>query len=606
MDQAPPRLLVVDAAQRHEALVAQLREMNYVVYTTAVPHEAYTQALTHTVDVILIDSKTAVEQAELLRPLFREKQQPQIPVLLLGTGDDVDFIAHCLSSRSCDYLLLPTAPALIKTRIRASLEKKQFREQAEWYLQEFNEMEKLADDLRLKILPLGIALSTEKNFDRLLAQIVEEAMAICNADAGTLYLRTESDRLRFEIVRTRSLSLAYGGADQPDVPYASLPLFHEDGAPNRQNVATYVAHEGDSVNIGDVYHEQGFDFSGTKAFDRRNNYRTVSCLTVPLQNHEMIGVLQLINAQNEKREVIPFEAYHQLVAEAMASLATVVLHNHILAQRHEELLGFRRELEIARRLQEDFLPGQLPQPDGWELVAQLQAAQSVSGDFYDAFMLKEGRLALMIGDVCDKGVGAALFMALLRSLLRAFLRQYYHIRSFGHVGSPVAFSGPILPPIPEMALRETISLTNEYLDRNHRRNTMFATLFLGILDIPLGRLTYLNAGHNPPLVLSPDGIKMRLKPTGPAVGLQRNAAYQTAQIKVAPNDILFAYSDGVTEARNPNNEQFTQQRLLRLVAGGGETAAALMKRVETAVYQHIDGVGQFDDITMLGLRRLPE
>lgn len=597
------RLLVVDAERRHEDFVAQLRGLDYAVHTTAVPHEAYTQALTYAADVILIDSKMALQQIDLLLPLFSHGQQPRIPILLLGTVDDLEAISRCLSYDSCDYLLLPTAPALIKTRIQTSLEKKQFREQAAWYLQEFNEMEKLADDLRLKILPLGISLSVEKDFDRLLAHIVEEAMDICNADAGTLYLRTEDDHLRFEIVRTCSLSLAYGGPGHPAVPYPSLPLFHEDGAPNRQNVAAYVAHERYSVNVADVYHEQGFDFSGTKAFDRRNDYHTVSCLTVPLKNHRVIGVLQLINAQNEKHQVIPFEAYHQLVAEALASMATVILHNHILTQRHEELLGFRRELEIARQLQNDFLPKQLPQPAGWELAAQLQAAQAVSGDFYDAFMLDKDRMAIMIADVCDKGVGAALFMALLRSLLRAFLRQYYYLRSWSGAGASATY-GPTLPPIPEVALQETITLTNEYLDQNHRHNNMFATLFLGVLNTKSGDFTYLNAGHNPPLLLSPDGIKAQLKPTGPAVGLRKNAAYRTAQMEVKRGNMLFAYSDGVTEARSPDNEQFTQQRLMNVVAAYEGTAGDLVAQVKTAVYQHIGGVGQFDDITLLALRHL--
>src|SRR5882724_575073 len=253
---------------------------------------------------------------------------------------------------------------------------------------------KLAYDLTHVILPIGIALSGEKNFDRLLERILTQAQSVCNAEGGTLYLR-EGDCLRFTIMRNDSLHLATGGTTGREVPYSLLSLYDETtGTSNYHNVASYVALRGHSINIPDIYNAKYFDFSGTRAFDQKNRYRSISTFTTPLKNHdgEVIGVLQLLNAKDPQTgQVIPFNAYMQQLVEALASQAAVVLNNRILLERQKELLRYEHELQIGQQIQASFLPNQLPQPFGWEITAAFHPAREVAGDFYDAFYLEDSR-----------------------------------------------------------------------------------------------------------------------------------------------------------------------------------------------------------------------
>ena len=200
-----------------------------------------------------------------------------------------------------------------------------------------------ADDMlaRLEYLnEVGAALSREKDIDRLLESILVAAKNIAHADGGTLY-RVDDDRrsLRFEILRTDTLSIAMGGSTGRKVPFAPIALFDEDGTPNVHNVAACAVNQDRTVNVEDAYAEAGFDFSGTRRFDTQTGYRSRSFLTVPMKNHEdeIIGVLQLINAQDAAGEVRAFTGTDQRLAESLASQAAVVLTNRLLISHLENL-----------------------------------------------------------------------------------------------------------------------------------------------------------------------------------------------------------------------------------------------------------------------------
>src|SRR5512138_2594194 len=155
---------------------------------------------------------------------------------------------------------------------------------------------------------IGASLSAERDINRLLEAILTAAKTITRADGGTLYRLTEEKTLRFEIVRTSSLRYYLGGTTGNPIPFYPIQLY-KDGKPNNSMVAAYAALTGKTVNIADAYTAEGFDFSGTRAFDSKTGYRSRSFLTVPMKNHEgeAIGVLQLLNAQNPiTGEVIPF------------------------------------------------------------------------------------------------------------------------------------------------------------------------------------------------------------------------------------------------------------------------------------------------------------
>jgi HD-GYP domain-containing protein (c-di-GMP phosphodiesterase class II) len=196
-------------------------------------------------------------------------------------------------------------------------------------------------DLEL-LYKVGIALSSERNKDRLLEMILLEAKSLCNADGGTLYLQTDDDHLKFAIMRTDSLGIALGGTTGTRITFPPIPMTDPaTSMPNHKNVATAAALLRRSVNIPDAYHAAGFDFSGTKAFDAKNAYRSQSFLAIPLVNGEdrVIGVLQLLNARDrDTGAVIPFAEDHQRIVEALASQAGIALDNQLLLEGQRELL----------------------------------------------------------------------------------------------------------------------------------------------------------------------------------------------------------------------------------------------------------------------------
>ncbi len=187
---------------------------------------------------------------------------------------------------------------------------------------------------------IGIALSAERDPVKLLEQILLGAKDITNADGGTIYSLGEDDQLRFEILRSDSLDLWIGGTSGKQITFTSIPLHLPDGTPNRSSVVACAVLDGTTVNIPDAYHAQGFDFSGTRAFDQRTGYRSTSFLTVPLRNHEteVIGVLQLLNARDELGQVVPFSETDQRLAESLASQAATALTKHQLIAGMQDLL----------------------------------------------------------------------------------------------------------------------------------------------------------------------------------------------------------------------------------------------------------------------------
>ena len=213
------------------------------------------------------------------------------------------------------------------------------------------------DDLfqRLEQLnDIGASLSNERDLNLLLEKILLAAKTITRADGGTLYRLSQDKRhLHFEIVRTDSLDLAFGGSSRQPTSgkFPDLPLYQKDHAPNNSMVAAYAALTGRTVNIADAYVAEGFDFSGTRHFDERTGYRSQSFLTVPMKNHEneIIGVLQLINALHpESGCVVEFSKADQRLAESLASQAAIALSNRQLVHQLEILFeSFIKLINLA-------------------------------------------------------------------------------------------------------------------------------------------------------------------------------------------------------------------------------------------------------------------
>jgi sigma-B regulation protein RsbU (phosphoserine phosphatase) len=255
--------------------------------------------------------------------------------------------------------------------------------------------------------------------------------------------------------------------------------------------------------------------------------------------------------------------------------------------------ALQRELEIGREIQAGFLPDALPQVEGWEIAASLMSAREVAGDFYDVFELPDGNIGLVIADVCDKGVGAALFMTLFRSLIRAAANLDY----FEHIEQTDA------PPTTAERLQRAMSLTNNYIAETHHKSGMFATLFFGILDPRDGRLIYINGGHEPPLIIQAGVVRESLRTTGSAVGAILNCYFDVHKTQLRAGEMLFAYTDGVPDCRNPHGEFFTRARLLGVLQRDNDSSLELIKGIELELRYFIDHATQFDDITLLAVRR---
>jgi serine phosphatase RsbU (regulator of sigma subunit) len=256
------------------------------------------------------------------------------------------------------------------------------------------------------------------------------------------------------------------------------------------------------------------------------------------------------------------------------------------------LKGLERELEIGRKIQQGFLPSELPRVQGWEIATCFKAAREVAGDFYDAFLLPDGNLAFVVGDVCDKGVGAALFMTLFRSLIRVTST------------SDVFYSGIGMNAIPPgERLPRIISFTNNYISETHGDSSMFATIFMGIINPENGRLSYINCGHESPLLLRSGCVVNALGPTGPLVGLFPNAAFSSQEILMENQDMLLAYSDGVPDSRSEDGNSFGSKRLMAALADSDTTPSVLVNTIHTQLLQFAGEAEQFDDITMLAVKR---
>lgn len=285
---------------------------------------------------------------------------------------------------------------------------------------------------------------------------------------------------------------------------------------------------------------------------------------------------------------------------------------HFLCQRGKNIYGditdrsfklrtLEREFEIGRDIQAGFLPESIPDIPAWDMAAYFQAAKEVAGDFYDVFEVKhQNKIGLVIGDVCGKGVGAALFMTLFRSLLRASTLAGDFM---GWKDAPETDTGSSIQNAHQILL-DAMALTNNYIAQTHEKACMFATIFIGLLDPVKGTLAYVNAGHESPVILNPSGeVKELLEPTGTAAGLFAGTEFTVSETKLEPGDSFIGFTDGVTEAVNPKNQQFSTKRLLDLIINNNGTSQECLEEVVQSLKEFTEDVEQFDDITLLKVKR---
>jgi sigma-B regulation protein RsbU (phosphoserine phosphatase) len=334
-------------------------------------------------------------------------------------------------------------------------------------------------------------------------------------------------------------------------------------------------------------------------------YTVRSALAVPILRHKsLFGILTLMHSEPGR-----FQKEAINIVQATADQMALAIENAklymALANAKGEIEAYSRalnlELEKGRKIQRDFLPKSIPIIKNLEISAEFRPALQVSGDFYDVFMLPHDLVGILIGDVSDKGVGAGLFMALIRSFIRVFSeRLITHKAKPKHKYAPRTSSAA---PERIFAL-EAVEITNDYLACEHGGEGMFATLFFGVLDPASGLIQYINAGHEPVYVFG-DNVKSRcLGPTGPAVGVIGNIEYDRRDLRLEPGAIIFGYTDGVTEACSPSGEMFTRLRLEKLISESHRSSAKdFISKVQSSLFSFIGNAPAHDDVTMLAVQR---
>jgi phosphoserine phosphatase RsbU/P len=259
------------------------------------------------------------------------------------------------------------------------------------------------------------------------------------------------------------------------------------------------------------------------------------------------------------------------------------LNKKRVADLNAKLLhSLSREMAIAQKIQLGFLPETLPQLPGWPLAASCVPARQVGGDFYDALVLPNGRLFFTVADVCDKGVGAALYMALIRSLLRISLQQ----------AAPGLEAGPMLA--------QALAFTNDYIAVEHARDNMFATVFAALLCPRTGQLQYINAGHDAPLLLRHGATQAEgLLPGGLAVGMMEGQTYEVRSATLRPGDCLLAFTDGLPEALSPQGQPYGDGRVRAALGQAGGHPSTLLAQLNAELAQHMGERPPHDDVTLV-------
>jgi serine phosphatase RsbU (regulator of sigma subunit) len=410
-------------------------------------------------------------------------------------------------------------------------------------------------DLLALISKVGITLLASSTLDETLEQIVSLVFEAVPADRCLLMMRGgENEDMRVAVARLRD---RVGEVGEIRVS---------------RNVMDEVVMRGNSVLTSDAQHDPRFA-SGTMVLQ---GVRSV--LAVPLGvSDKVFGIIYADSPIAEGR----FTEDHLKVLTTLASVAAIRVENARLVEARLQQERLERELQLASEIQQRFQPAAPPQVAGYELQGISFPCYEIGGDYYDFIRRADGRLVIALGDVSGKGTAAALLMSSLHAAI--------HAQTGSHE-----------------TLVDTISAVNRYLAANIPPNR-FVTLFFAELDPDSGALSFLNAGHNPPLIVHAAGTVEQLSSGGLPLGIKGDAEYREGRTQLQPGDVLVIYSDGVTEAASPNGEEFGPTRLYEVVSRNVDASAAgIRDRIESALTKFSQGTQAADDITLVIVKRQAE
>ncbi len=397
------------------------------------------------------------------------------------------------------------------------------------------------------------------NLDEVLNRVMDEVIAATHAERGFVMLLEADEKLSFRIAR---------GMDQTTI---DAPQFQVS-----RSVVERVAQKGQAVLTSDAQTDERFNIRQSVVL---LGLRSILCVPLKLKGR-VIGVIYV---DNRLQAGIFTEADLRLLS-AIASSAAVAIENARLYQVAVEKGRLEQELSMARRVQVSLLPRKMPQLSGWDFITRWKPARQVGGDYYDFIETDDGLLGLVIADVTDKGMPAALFMAFTRSIIRGNL---------DHATSPAA----------------GINRVNRLICQESD-NGLFVTLFYGLLDPNTGQLTYVNAGHNPPILISSSELghstpMLYLESTGIPLGIEEETSYTQNVVQLKPGDFITLYTDGITEAIDASEQEFGLERLQHvLLDHQDQSASEIAVALEEAIDHYSGDLTSHDDITFIIAKRL--
>jgi serine phosphatase RsbU (regulator of sigma subunit) len=416
------------------------------------------------------------------------------------------------------------------------------------------------DSSRLRLLhELGCAFASRTELEDLCRLVISKCGEAMHAEGVGILLRDPG---------TQELFFPYVANEDPTAAERLRGLRF----PADRGIAGEVLRCGRPIRVDDVHVDRRF-YSGV---DQHSGTRTRNLIATPLRTEQgVIGVLQAVN----RRGSTGFSDDDLAFLEALSGSVAIAIDNARAMEERAALRALRREIEIASEIQQSILPRRFPafpERSEFDVYAAMLPASDIGGDFYDFFLVDPTHLAVVVGDVSGKGMPAAIFMAVSRTLLKA-----------------TALSG-----VPPAACLEHV---NRLL---HAENDseMFVSLFYGILDLQSGRLAFGNGGHNPPILQSAGcDVRGLASPRGCVLGVFGDSTYEGMTCSMDPGDTLLLYTDGVTEAMNVAGDLYGEERLQSLLRQNHGSPRALVDALIADVRSHSAAATQSDDITLLAV-----
>lgn len=406
----------------------------------------------------------------------------------------------------------------------------------------------------LRALEVNELIAGELHLGPLLRRIMEITKSLMDAESCSLFL-----------IEKKSGDLVFHATTGDDEAQLKEVCRLKMGC----GIAGWCAEHVETVRLSDVYGDKRFNAE----YDRLTNFTTRNMICVPLLIHgKLIGVSQVIN-----RLQGDFSEADEELMEAMMQMVSIAIDN---ARTHERLLHqqmLQRDLELAKSIQDSFLPSSFPVTPGYSAASHIRPAFEIGGDFFDVIELSDQRIAYVLGDISGKGVSAAMLMSSILLELR---------KELGNGGN----AGEILGRF-NTSLCRTVS------------NGMFATMVLMILEPESGILESANAGHLPPIHMHGQRIWQQNKASGPPAGIIGGIPFNCDIMTLEPGEMVLLYSDGVPDACNEDGEMLDMSRLMTWMHNAPQSSDACIDYLSRSISRFVGDAPQSDDVTMLALTR---